>query len=465
MSGRIVDVAIAGGGPAGAFAALSLARAGAVVALVDPETTRPRLEGLSPRVADLLLRHHLASAFGATTDPLARKVSWGALPGRPNTERLVARDRFDSTLRIEAGYAGVRLLRGRLERLIRHDPYDGVELQLSSGDNVRARVMIDARGRRAPTRAKIRGPQTLAISALLADARDDAPRAEVIATRQGWLWAAHHPALGRWLQISVDADDLAGSGSCALTARMKRFLAQSGLEPIAGADLSALRPLARHAGIALKADRFKPPVMPIGDAAVALDPLSGHGLFWALSSALSALPLTAHLLDDPADQNGLAQRFFQDRVVATFWRQARIGRDFYRLATGFADVPFWRDRAAWPDDRPAHDTVNAARAERRVVVEANRLVERDVLITPLDPDGVAFVCGLPATELLARAQVASPHSVTPSELLPELPPERAKLALGWLRSRGLLDLPSRSIPGITGPDDGDQTNQETRDTA
>lgn len=416
-------------------------------------------------MADLLLRHGLAGALEATTGPVLRTVRWAGIDEQPNRERLVERERFDAALRIEAGYAGVRLVRGRLERLVRHDPRDGVELQLSSGDTVRARVMIDARGRRAPARAKIRGPQTLAISGLSVSERVQAPTAQVIATRQGWAWIAGHPDFGRWLQISIDADDLTGSGTEALVSRMRHFLAQPELDGLAQATDFAARPLARHAGIALKADSFAPPVLPIGDAAVALDPLSGHGLFWALSSALAAVPLAAHLLDDPCDRDDLAQRFFEDRVIATFWRQARIGRDFYRLATDLAQTPFWRARAAWPDDRPAHSAVEGIALERRVVVEANRLVERDVLVTPLDPDGIAFVCGLPAGELLLRATRPGSAGTSAPDLLPELAPERAKLALAWLTSRGLLDLPRRSISGMTGPDGGDQTNQKTRDTA
>ncbi|MEO9528416.1 MAG: FAD-dependent monooxygenase, partial [Roseibium sp.] len=47
------DCVVAGGGPAGAFTACELARAGLDVVMVDPGTRRPRLEGLGERVVQL----------------------------------------------------------------------------------------------------------------------------------------------------------------------------------------------------------------------------------------------------------------------------------------------------------------------------------------------------------------------------------------------------------------------------
>lgn len=462
MSEPTFDVAVVGAGPAGAFAAFELARAGASVVLVDPGGTRPRLEGLGARVADLLRLKGLEGALSAATAPVTRQVRWAGLAERANSERLVRRERFDPFLRAAADAAGARRVRARLARVDRADPADGVALSLSDGSRLRARLMIEARGRQAPARAAVRGPRTLSIAGLASRAGDALPSAEVVATPEGWLWAASHPELGRWLQISVDADSLTGAGTAALTERISRFLSQPEFADgaIAALDVDAFADglFARHAGCSLAAGTLAPPVLPIGDASVALDPLSGHGLFWALSSALAAVPMAASLLDDPADRDGLVARFHHDRVVGTFWRQARVGRDFYRLETGLAGHPFWRARAAWPDGAPAHAPVEEPRLERRVVVEGNRLKERPVLVTALEPDGVAFVGGVPVAKVLTRIEQSPLAERTATRLFPELPPDRAATALGWLTSRGLLGRP------LAGASDGARRAADARTT-
>ena len=70
-----IDVAVAGGGPAGAFTARELACAGLSVLLIDPATCRPRLEGLGERVAQLLIAKGLGKTQGAARTPLPQIAS------------------------------------------------------------------------------------------------------------------------------------------------------------------------------------------------------------------------------------------------------------------------------------------------------------------------------------------------------------------------------------------------------
>ncbi len=439
------DAAVVGGGPSGAFAAHGLAQAGRRVVLIDPGTTRPRLEGLGERVAHLLRLKGLERALEAAGEPVPRTVCWAGLNEPSTGERLVRRHLFDDLLRQEAAKAGAAWRRARLARLLSADPEKGVRLKLSSGEVLDARLMIDARGRHAPVRqswaretrvgARRQGPQTLSISGLL-DRPLERPGTHVEATPQGWLWEARDAAFGHWVQISIDSDDLPGAGQAALSERLRAFLAQP---QFAGRFENCVlkgKLLARHSGLVLSAPELAPPVLPIGDAAVAIEPLSGHGMFWALSSALAAVPTVLTILEDAKDGAALAARFHRDRVVATFWRQARVGRDFYRLEENLAGHPFWAPRAAWPDDAPddaaSHPAVETVRRERRVVVAGNRLAEREVFVTPQDPDGVAFVCGLAVDDLLARLHRGDA----------DIPPP----ARHWLRSRGLCgELPNREL--------------------
>ena len=425
------DCVVAGGGPAGAFAARELTRAGRKVLIVDPATGRVRLEGLGERVAQLLRARGLEAVLATASAPVPRSVDWAGLTRRANGERLVSRPAFDAALKKAAVSAGADLIEARVARIAKADPEQGVVLKLSTGETVAARLMIDARGRQAPSSGKLKGPQTLSISGRVA-ALSGRPGTRVAASPQGWLWLAEAPGSGRWLQISLAADSLSGGGAASLRRRMDRFLDQPNLRALVGTLALRAPLLARASGLVLSAPELRLPVIPVGDAAVAIDPLSGHGLFWALSSALAAVPMVQSVLDNPSEGRALAARFYRARVVETFWRQARVGRDFYRLESGFAQHPFWASRAAWPDDRPSHAVLRAAHLEQRVVVENNRLCERDVLVTPLDPDGVAFVAGLPVSDLITALRCGEPARRG-------LPSAALEAASRWLESRGLVD--------------------------
>jgi hypothetical protein len=156
--------------------------------------------------------------------------------------------------------------------------------------------------------------------------------------------------------------------------------------------------------------------------------------FWALSSALLLPPVARAVLDGETD---LARRFWEARVRETFFRQARIGRDFHRLVD--IDTPFWRARRAFPDDLPAHAEPGGARLERRVVVRGGRLEEGEVLVTPTEPGGVAFVGGHPIVPVVRRrggAGLPEPRSFA-ERIMPEAPPEEAEMVRRWLAQRGI----------------------------
>ncbi|MEZ5841921.1 MAG: hypothetical protein R3D02_16370 [Hyphomicrobiales bacterium] len=88
-------------------------------------------------------------------------------------------------------------------------------------------------------------------------------------------------------------------------------------------------------------------------------------MFWAVSSALAAVPVIAALEEGTPEAVDLAKRFYAERIADTFWRQARVGRDFYRLEERFADAPYWAARRAFPDDLPSHAKARAQHRPRR----------------------------------------------------------------------------------------------------
>jgi hypothetical protein len=140
---------------------------------------------------------------------------------------------------------------------------------------------------------------------------------------------------------------------------------------------------------------------------MAVDPLSGNGIFQSLSSATTAPAVINTLLRAPEDA-ALAVAFHSSRLQETFLRFARIGRDFHAAETRWSDASFWRERSLWPDALAAH--VQPERIEGaalRPVIEDGLIREREVLLTTGQPLGVWRVEGVAVAPLL-RDLPASP---------------------------------------------------------
>ncbi|WP_291730321.1 hypothetical protein [Leisingera sp. F5] len=436
------DIAIAGGGPAGSVAAILLARAGYSVALATLPPRAPRFEGMSARVAAILQRHGLPLAgIGPAAQ---RHVSWGAFQGGQNSEHPADRQQFDTGLLHAAGAEGVTVFYKTVATVC---PEAG-EIRLSDGQNLTAGLLFEARGRRAPRqstdldRAELIGPETVSIAGFVPPPATDMDTPRIEARPGGWIWSIPVGQDQLWLQAVGDAASLGrqAGGRAALTALWTEVLGDTPLP----------RPPAVHAiAPRLTAPELDPRCPRLGDAAVALDPLSGHGMFWAVSSALMAVPIARALLDG---QTALACDFYRNRVAETFWRQARVGRDFYREAG--LGTPFWQQRAAWPDDIPAHDTQIRPHIARRVIVQNGSLARREVLITRDAPGGAAFAAGQEIVPLLRRlnGQPLPGPARFHTSVLPEAPPQAARAIHQWLLSQGFTE--GAQIPW-------DTTNRET----
>ena len=444
-AGRPSEVVVAGAGPAGVLTAVLLVRLGLRVLLLTGGRRQPRIEGLSQRVVETLKAQGLDRAAAAVGRPLPREVLWNGEAGARNLEYVTARAPFDAALLRDAEAAGVRVREAR-QLAVGPGPEGAVvDYLCAEGRAVReeARLFVEARGRAAPgaKARQTRGPETTAITRRIVGAERRAGTA-LESFRDGWAWYVADGEAA-FLQIFVDS----GEGlpkRAALPAFFDRAAARL---PMIGGAIGAGRAqgavTTRNATPYLARDLMAPGRLRVGDAALAIDPLSGHGVFQALGSALAAAAVANTLLRRP-ERGALARRFYLERAETGFLRACRTGRDFYALETRWPERPFWRARAAWPDRTPAHPPAGAegVAVVPRPVVEAGLIAERRVVVTPDQPRGIWRVDETPLAELidLLRDREGRPLANCAAEIAGRLAITEGQLAtaLGWLRARGLL---------------------------
>jgi flavin-dependent dehydrogenase len=430
------DILVAGGGPAGCAAALGLARLGHSVRVVTTPR-RPLVEGLSERVLEALESVGCRRAIAATGLAVRREASWNGALSAANRERVVARERFDAALLEDAAGGGVEVATGHITRLALSA--DGWRLETGRGERFAGGFLVEARGRRAPGRRR-RGPATMALGRMFEGVPGQA-RTAVAGFERGWAWYASTGDGRGTLQLVISsAAPLPGRRDlAAFFERLRGEVAEA--KGWLGAGRGVGEITARHAETSRAASPLADRLIRVGDAALAIDPLSGHGVFEALASARAAVPVINTMLRRPRDA-ALALAFYGERLRLAFERFARIGRDFYALERRFADRDFWRERRLWPDDRPAHAPAfeGSPRVAARPVIEDGFITERPVLVSADQPRGVWQVDGVPVVALLEwyrckGGALADPVAAAAARFART--PAQITTALQWLRFRRL----------------------------
>ncbi|MCM2318600.1 MAG: lycopene cyclase family protein [Pseudomonas sp.] len=431
-----VRIAVLGAGPAGVAVALGLRRLGLEVCVVGEWRRFAAVEGVSARVLDGLRQAGLMHALASADRASPRRVLWNGSESALNQEFLLDRPRFDAALREDLRTAGVPLIEARVREV--HSDAVGHRLLLegAGGEQVlQAQFLVEARGRQAPLSGRRqRGPETLS---LLNQWQQEPGRggSAVESLEDGWAWMARLADGRCYWQITLDA------ASSTLPARdaLPAYCAQRRAQSARVAELfgvCALEPAALHARSStaiLALETGGANWLRVGDAAMAVDPLSGNGIFQSLSSALQAPAVINTLLNRP-ERAELALAFHQRRVEQLFQRFARTGRDFYALEQRWAAQPFWAARSSWPDAEPLHAPADfASLAVARAPVLRDQLIEEaEVVVSADQPLGIWHLQGIELAPRLRRLQAGEPFA----RMAADLPEAQQAMLRGWLHSQG-----------------------------
>lgn len=415
------SIIVLGAGPAGAACAIGLTRLGHRVQVVSKLRRIKTVEGITARVQQALIDAGLKCAAVVASAAVPRNVEWSGRSVQANVEALIDRESFDRALLQDLALAGVPVLERRITAIDARPQGHGVHTD--EADHLDCDFLVEARGRQAPLNAgRSRGPETIS----LVSAWQGAPGAGatgVEAMPDGWSWMAQHPDGHAVWQFTLDAHAHSLRGRRELADFCEARYADSALaHRMFGTSRSDVTPIqARSSTSVLAHDLVGPTSLRIGDAAMAVDPLSGNGIFQALSSALQAPTVINTLLLRP-ERAALAMRFHRERVEHLFGRFARIGRDFYALEAGVRPHPFWSARKGWPDAQAAHASVAFCDViiERRPVLSEGFIDEDEVVLTADQPLGVWHYSGVklaPLVESLRRgSSLGSALEPVPVEL-------------------------------------------------
>ena len=458
----MAEICVIGAGPAGSIFATRMAQLGHRVHLIERQRfPRTRLgESLSPGVMPLLRAADMHETIEAAHFPRVAgvRVKWtGETRLRDNAGQpglLVDRGEFDLRLVERAREFGAQV--HQPARLV-EQTHDGAKWRLTiDTDGVAGQLtadfVADASGRRSATRrhAIKTGASTLAVYGYWRGATlPSMPRIE--AGEDGWYWGVPLPDGAYNTLVFVDPGWFRSAPGTTLSERFLRLLDRSALmQDCRDAELVA--PVrAIDATSYLSDDCIGPNRIQLGDAALAIDPISSSGVQKTIQTALSGAVVANTLLRRPYSADA-AMRFYRAQLEEASERHRRWAAGHYGDVAASSDRPFWRERAGEPVTEPSPPRAIDLRGLATMPVELSR--ELEFVSTPcLQGDFVSEASALHHPRLTAPLVFLAGRELAP--LLRALPPGKTPLQIaqswsnrmplesgmaiaGWLVSHGIL---------------------------
>lgn len=435
-------IVILGGGPAGSAVAIGLRRLGYDVTLITEPRAFGAVEGVSERVLEGLKYAGFEQALATIPEPSSRLVTWNGSTNQANTERLIDRKQFDLALEYDLLSHGVRLVRGRVSGARHGTNRFDVSVTYPGGirHSVMANFLVEARGRAAPLsgKARIRGPESVSLTQHWRSP-EATPYSAVESFRDGWAWMAQRPGGKGYIQLTLDP---ANAGLPARSDLERWFVKRLKTLKHASRFIANITPASVVRGRAstqiLCEKNAGNNWIRVGDAAMAVDPLSGNGIFQSLSSALQAPAVINTLIQHP-ERVASAKRFHERRIEGLFYRFARTGRDFYEMEHQWPESPFWLARRHWPDIAPLHQQVSPEKVHTALspVIQDGLIRDERVVVTPDQPLGVWQLNGWELAPLLDAVR-AHPGEPADKVLANKLNSEAGPVVAQWMRKQGWI---------------------------
>jgi flavin-dependent dehydrogenase len=355
-----VDVAVVGGGPAGAAMAMGLAREGCATVLFDRSngSTERVGETLPPAANSLLRDFGVWKPFRAQNHLASEGIVsvWNDARPRCNDFFLSSQGRgwnldrnlFDAMLLHESENAGAVVYRDATLLACCRKPAHRWELELRNAGGtfrLRSRYLVDASGRTG-SRALAFSSKSIVMDRLIGAARffkwRDLSRYTLVeAIEQGWFYSAGLPN-GRLVAAYFTDADIYARGrkedpnywqtqlEKALHTRDRlRNSSPIGPERIVSAATSRRTQVMGDDWIA------------VGDAALSFDPLSSLGIYKALDSTRHACDSIVQRLNGTHSDRSYAS--WSDEI---FGHYLNLRREFYRAETRWPASAFWQRRRA-----------------------------------------------------------------------------------------------------------------------
>ena len=267
------------------------------------------------------------------------------------------RDAFDGWLRDSAREAGARLLSPA--RLVDARREDGV-WRLVLGNRtatieLSARWILDATGRAAAPSRKL-GARLRRLDRLVALAVIAEPAAEarfrgftiVEAAEMGWWYGARLPDGRAMVALMTDADIAQTRGLREATSFHQAWCATTEMRRFARPALLDGAPTVFSAATHFLDPAIGTGWLALGDALMALDPLSASGLTGALEDALAAADVIAGGLTHGDSEHRLAAGY-AGHARATLKSYLAARQEIYASERRWRESPFWRRRIAGDD--------------------------------------------------------------------------------------------------------------------
>lgn len=364
-------VTVIGGGPAGLVTALALIDEGIEPAVIETTSyDRPRFgEHLTPDAFAVLkkLRVDRIVREGGHLESPGVCSMWGSaepieIPGimRAMGAGLhLERPTFEASLAREVESRGGRIFRGcRVRRIDRVDESGACgpswRLEVSSpkfehrrGACFETRFVVDGSGRPASLARRLgRAPirhDTLIGLGLVLPAPGEVEMPLVESTRQGWWYTAPLPA-GELVAIFFTDRDLIAESGCSRQAFWIEALESSSATMVrVGRQARDLRPQGVPAQSHRMVHSHGEGWLAVGDAAMAIDPLSSNGLAAAIRDGSDAGRWIADALGSERRPHSRNQS-----LALAFDEYLKIRSKFYRMERRWPDSLFWARRHRAP---------------------------------------------------------------------------------------------------------------------